>query len=565
VIAGLLLLMLPVVIARADGYPAAVVPTDPIPVVSVDFDPAVLPKKPGCTVVKAGLKIGDKTLSFDFILYLPPGFPNTVGFENGPVPVLVSLHNRAAIGGDARRALGESLPNLLAERDADDRFEGEKPQRPVPLHNVAPLICIAPHCPDGYAWESPGMAQAVGLLIDAVVAGLHADPDRVCLTGFSYGASSTWVVAQQIPERFAAISVNDGRRTDNAAVTAAKLKHVAIYLTAGDNDGDFTNDARTMVAGLAAGMHPNFVYREWHGGNHFVYGSTYTDPIFWTWLQGQKRAPLEVRQPPQPTAPPAPVQVAAAPVAPPAVAPVPPPRLAIDPRSWPDKPGYFLMHGMATIGGQSQPFATAIYLPPIFATHPENLPVVVSLHNRGDGGAQGRAGLATVLHPTTAPVEAGVPGNANFIGILPHLPATVDWTNTGASEALGDLIEQTATHYKANPKRVSLTGCGNGAAAIWSIATALPGRFAAIAILDAKIPADTKNIAAGLQNTGIYLACNSSDPSLVADAERLHDSLTTLPHRDFCWQLVTPNNHTGAEALYRDPHVWDWLLDHHLK
>jgi predicted peptidase len=570
-------------IARAD-YPFAAVPSGAVPAVRLDFDPKALPDKPGCRLVKAKLTIADKTVPFDFQLYLPPGFPKLIGFEGGGVPVVVSLHNRAGIGGDDYGILGESLPSLLAEQDADGRAEGEKPEHQVRLHRVAPMICIAPHCPDGYSWESPGMAQAVGLLIDAVVPALHADPDRVCLTGFSYGASSTWVIAQQIPDRFAAIAPCDGRRTDDPKLTAERLKHVAIYLTAGDNDGDFTNDARAMCAGLAAGQHPNFVYREWHGGNHFIYGSTYSDPIFWTWLQGQKRAPLDQRQPSAPPANPPAVIAAAVVIQTPPKAPTA--RLVIDEKSWPDKAGYSSLHGTALIEDQSKPFTVSIFLPRIFAVAPANLPVVVSLQNRGDGGAghlgHERAGLATLLR-SPAPVAEpnrdfpamNLATEARFIALIPHLPPGADWNTPGVPELLNDLIERTIAHYKANARSVSLTGIGSGGTAAWSLAAALPHRFAAVAVIDANPPADPKTTAATLPEMGIYLAVGEHDQKLIAQTQPLHEALSTGvpttgapsigPHRDFIWALIPDDIRAVSTTLYEDPHFWAWLLSHHSK
>jgi predicted peptidase len=418
------------------------------------------------------------------------------------------------------------------------------------------------------------MAQAVGLLIDAVVPAVHADPDRVCLTGFSYGGSSTWVVAQQIPDRFAAIAPCDGRRTDNPAVTESKLKHVAIYLTAGDNDGDFTNDARIMSAGLAAGGHPNFVYREWHGGNHFVYCSTYSDPIFWTWLQGQKRAPLEVRQPtppPAPTPPPTPPPpvVAAAKVAP------DPPlgHLVIDEKAWPAKPGYFSLQGNLKVGDQSRPFTTGIFLPQLFASSPQHLPVVVSLQNHGqtagDHAGRPRPGLATLLrtqtpatHPTAGAPTMNLASEAKFIALIPHMPAGADWKTPGVAELLNDLIEQTIRHYNADEKCLSLTGIGNGGTAAWSLATALPQRFAAIAVLDAGAAADPKTTTAALPQTGVYLAVGEKDTPLVAEAERMHEALTADRHRDFVWAVVPVDSHSISENIYQDPRFWSWLLAH---
>ncbi len=560
------LLLLAAVTARAE-YPAAIVPTTPPPPVELQFDPKTLPDKPGCSVVKAEIVIDQKHAPLNFQLYLPPGFPKPVGFQSGLVPVVVSLHNRSTIGNDDGSVLGESLPSLLAAQDWDNRFSGEKPEHLVPLHKLAPMICIAPHCPGGFSWESPGMAQAVGLLIDAVVTGLHADPDHVSLTGFSYGASSTWVIAQQIPDRFASVVVCDGRRTDNAAATAAKLKHVAVYLTAGDQDGDFTNDARVMSAGFGAAGHPNFVYREWRDGNHFCYCATYSDPIFWAWLQGQKRAPAEFRQPSRPadailaksssnkTAP----QISAA---------------TISGDLWPTRPGYFSFHGRVKVGDEEHSLAMSVFLPKVFAKIPANLPVVVSLQNdTGDDGEQSQEGLSRLLHkvppkPDKANNISGIDlsNEAGFIGLIVYPPPGVDWNSQGVPEMLNDLLDQMVRHYKADGHRVTLTAVGAQCKPAWSIAAALHDRFTAVAVLGAEPIQLPPSLVAPLQHAGLYVELGTAKPETLADETKLRAALSTLPHRDFVVQRSSDaDRRAGAESVYRSAGFWQWVLSHRQK
>ena len=48
--------------------------------------------------------------------------------------------------------------------------------------------------------------QDVFDLIDLAVATLGADPDRVYLTGFSYGGRGTYIIGLKNPDRFAALA-----------------------------------------------------------------------------------------------------------------------------------------------------------------------------------------------------------------------------------------------------------------------------------------------------------------------------------------------------------------------
>ena len=279
----------PPVDPKAHHGSPTIFPTTTVPV-AISFDHAALPNKPGYAVVPGTLHLGDKMLPFDFGVYLPPGYPHAVGYGGGPVATVVNLHWREFFGGSDSKLLEESLPRLIVRTGYDDKHRGERPSNPVPLFHVAPVICLMPHCPANCRFEwTPGMAEAIGQLIDQVVPALHADPDRVFLTGLSYGGSASWIVGEHIASRIAGIIPCDGRRTVDPAATAAALHDVAIYISAGDVDGDFTNDARWMSAALAAADHPNVTYREIHGGNHFCYSATYTDPAFWSWLEDQHR------------------------------------------------------------------------------------------------------------------------------------------------------------------------------------------------------------------------------------------------------------------------------------
>ena len=151
-----------------------------------------------------------RKLQFYSGIFLPPKFFHT----HDPMPVVMALHNRFAIGYEGGSAmLGEGMGQMLAVGRPDDRATGDKPANPISLRQDAEFIGLVPQCPAGFTWEDPAMANLLCRFIEQVVAYYHADDDRVYLTGFSYGASSTWRVALNAPDRFAAIICCDGRAT----------------------------------------------------------------------------------------------------------------------------------------------------------------------------------------------------------------------------------------------------------------------------------------------------------------------------------------------------------------
>ena len=168
---------------------------------------------------------------------------------------------------------------------------GQRPANPTWPSKGAPFVALIPECPAGFLWENPAMAAVIGQLVERAIDRCHGDRDRICLTGFSYGGSSTWVIASQLPDTFAAIAPIDGRATTRPADTAMKLKRTAIYMVVGGSDKDFLPEAQRMRDALSALPHPNFVSRILPGGNHFCYSMVYTDPLFWDWMLAQRRVP----------------------------------------------------------------------------------------------------------------------------------------------------------------------------------------------------------------------------------------------------------------------------------
>jgi predicted peptidase len=72
-------------------------------------------------------------------------------------------------------------------------------------------------------------------ILDSVLAGYRTDPDRVYLTGLSYGGHGTWHLACAYPERWAAIApiCGDG---NSAAVVGLAQRQVPIWMFHGGRD-----------------------------------------------------------------------------------------------------------------------------------------------------------------------------------------------------------------------------------------------------------------------------------------------------------------------------------------
>ena len=267
------------------------------PVMSTSGDPAPqpltvslndlhFPDKPGYHVLKATAHLGTQPIPFACGIFLPPAYFKSTE----KMPIVMSLHTRGNSGADGGGGLvGEGLGLMVAGSGNDPRGTGEKPKNAMDLLKSQPFITLLPQCIAAHGWNEKPMPQILAAFITQVAKAAHADEDRVYLTGFSYGGSSTWEIALQVPERFAGIVPLDGRATHDPAVDVQKLKDVAIYESVGSDDPDFMQDSKRMRDALLAMKHSRFIYHLVQGGNHWCYGSVYNDPEFWKWLLAQRR------------------------------------------------------------------------------------------------------------------------------------------------------------------------------------------------------------------------------------------------------------------------------------
>jgi predicted peptidase len=178
----------------------------------------------------------------DYFVYLP------VGYDSAPErrwPVLLFLHGDGERG-DGREDLDwvlvhgplyeawvqkRDLPFLIVapqlplfgrektvdyirDRDASQiprRLEEGVPPRPQEFPTPEPMTGATPDAalptgPEGPPDGWPRREQDLLTILDQMEERYRTDPDRVYLTGLSYGGFGTWYLASRHPERFAAIA-----------------------------------------------------------------------------------------------------------------------------------------------------------------------------------------------------------------------------------------------------------------------------------------------------------------------------------------------------------------------
>jgi predicted peptidase len=196
----------------------------------------------------------------DYWLYLPEKYGES---KDQRWPLLLFLHG-AGERGDDLELVKKHGPPKLADKQA------------------FPFVVVSPQCAKEKRWN----AEALGKLLDEVVAKHRVDKDRVYVTGLSMGGAGTWRLAAAYPDRFAAIMPICGGGDPK---TAERIKHIPTWVFHGAKDQAVKlQRSEEMVDALkAAGGKPEFtVYPD---ANHDSWTETYNNPKVYDWLLKHKR------------------------------------------------------------------------------------------------------------------------------------------------------------------------------------------------------------------------------------------------------------------------------------
>ena len=101
------------------------------------------------------------------------------------LPVIVFLHGAGERGNDLNRVKGNGVAKLFSKD---------------PEHRGLRVITLSPQCPEGMVWLS--LLYPLKNWIEAAVAELNGDPNRISLTGLSMGGFGTWGMITTFPDYF---------------------------------------------------------------------------------------------------------------------------------------------------------------------------------------------------------------------------------------------------------------------------------------------------------------------------------------------------------------------------
>ena len=156
-----------------------------------------------------------------FFLYTPPGYP-----DNGPYPLLISLHGMGGVG--------EDLNRLLTHHDViPAKLIGDKKwPAAYPFIVLTPLLKPDPSVEDPKEQLWP--TEVVDEVVDYVFSQYSVNQKKVYVTGLSLGAHGSYSYAAAHPDKVAAIAMISGAPD---SLIACQVKNIPIWAFHGSDDG----------------------------------------------------------------------------------------------------------------------------------------------------------------------------------------------------------------------------------------------------------------------------------------------------------------------------------------
>ena len=149
--------------------------------------------------------------------------------------------------------------------------------------------------------------------------------------------------------------------------------------------------------------------------------------------------------------------------------------VSLDTSQLPSSPGYHIIKATARMGAAKLSITTGLFLPRAYFRSKEPMPIVITLHNRGMSGSDGRdltfEGLAMLIGRDNVDTRGGgempkdpvnLRRDGQFIGVAPQCPQGYRWDTPPIAQMISELATQIAIAYHADDDRVYLTGFSYG-------------------------------------------------------------------------------------------------------
>jgi len=197
-----------------------------------------------------------------------------------------------------------------------------------------------------------------------------------------------------------------------------------------------------------------------------------------------------------------------------------------------------------------------LYLPREYGQDPaRKWPTILFLHGSGESGSDVEK---VKKHGPPKLVAAGK--EFPFIIISPQAPTPrIGWQ----VETLNTLLDDVMQKYAVDPDRVYLTGLSMGGFGTWTLATANPERFAAIAPCCGG--GDPFRASRRLREMPIWVFHGAKDPTVpIKQSQDMVDALKAAG-ADVKFTIYPEAGHDCWTATYDNPELYTWFLSHKRK
>ncbi|MBI5730323.1 MAG: prolyl oligopeptidase family serine peptidase [Ignavibacteriales bacterium] len=201
----------------------------------------------------------EQQVSINYLLYLPKDYKGRDKY-----PVMMFLHGS-----------GERGNNL-------ELVEKHGPPKLINQGKDFPFIVVSPQCPLGIRWKTNELIA----LLDDIIKNYNVDENRIYITGLSMGGYGTWKLANEIPERLAAIIPICGW---GDTWTICEIGDLPVWAFHGAKDNVVDpRKSQELVDALKA-CNGNAKLTLYPEANHDSWTQTYDNPEIYEWLLKQTK------------------------------------------------------------------------------------------------------------------------------------------------------------------------------------------------------------------------------------------------------------------------------------
>ncbi len=182
-------------------------------------------------------------------------------------------------------------------------------------------------------------------------------------------------------------------------------------------------------------------------------------------------------------------------------------------------------------------------------------PVILFLHGAGERGTDGKKQAKVGLGKAIKDKKQDFP----FIVVFPQAQKTWQASSPDGKRAVA-ILDDVQKHYKIDPKRVYLSGLSMGGFGTWSMAAAMPTRWAAIVPI---CGGGNPKTADKIKDIPCWAFCGDAD-KLVVGVRKMVDALKAAGGQPRYTEYPGVG-HNSWDRAYATAELYVWLRKQHLK